>query len=70
MHHDEHEAFYVLEGEIEFQVGETKSIGGPGTFVAAPPGVQHTFTNGGGHSRLLNIHAPSADFHHWLREVN
>ena len=69
--HDDHtDAFYVLEGEIEFQVGETKSIGGPGTFVAAPPGVEHTFTNGGGHSRLLNIHAPSADFHHWLRDVN
>ena len=69
--HDDHtDAFYVLEGEIEFQVGETKSVGGPGTFVAATPGVLHTFTNGGGRSRLLNIHAPSADFHNWLREVS
>ena len=46
--------------------GETLLLG-PRSFVAAPPGVEHTFTSGPGRSRLLNVHAPSAGFHDWLR---
>ena len=69
--HDDHtDAFYVLEGEVVFQVGEAKSVGGPGTFVAATPGVAHTFTNGREGARLLNIHAPSTNFHERLRELS
>jgi quercetin dioxygenase-like cupin family protein len=67
--HDDHvDAFYVLEGQAAFLVdGETLLLGA-GSFVAAPPGVSHTFSSGPGRSRLLNVHAPSAGFHDWLRE--
>jgi quercetin dioxygenase-like cupin family protein len=67
--HDDHvDSFYVLEGEAEFLVdGETLLLGA-GSFVAAPPGVEHTFSVGPGPSRLLNVHAPSAGFHAWLQE--
>jgi quercetin dioxygenase-like cupin family protein len=66
--HDDHvDSFYVLDGEAEFLVdGETLLLG-PGSFVAAPPGVEHTFAVGPGPSRLLNVHAPSADFHESMR---
>jgi quercetin dioxygenase-like cupin family protein len=68
--HDDHvDAFYVLEGEVEFTLGGEPALLGPGSFVAAPPGVEHTFTGGPGRSRLLNVHAPSAGFHDWLREL-
>ena len=68
--HDDHvDAFYVLEGEVELQLGDEKRLAGAGSFVAAPPGVVHTFTSGAGPSRLLNIHAPGAGFHDWLREI-
>jgi len=69
--HDDHvDSFYVLEGEVEFLMdGETVQLG-PGSFVAAPPGVEHTFTSGPARSRLLNIHAPSAGFHDWLRGLD
>jgi quercetin dioxygenase-like cupin family protein len=67
--HDDHvDSFYVLEGEAEFFVGNDKLLVGAGSFVAAPPGVVHTFSSGPGPSRLLNIHAPSSGFHEWLRE--
>jgi quercetin dioxygenase-like cupin family protein len=66
--HDDHvDSFYVLDGEAEFQIEGRTMLLGAGSFVAAPPGVEHTFTAGPGRSRLLNVHAPSADFHDWLR---
>jgi quercetin dioxygenase-like cupin family protein len=69
--HDDHvDSFYVLEGEPEFLMGEERLRLGPGSFVAAPLGVVHTFGNPGSErARLLNIHAPSANFHEFLRRV-
>ena len=69
--YDDHgDSFYVLDCEVEFLVGEETLLLGAGSFVAAPPGVVHTFASGSEHSRLLNIHAPSVGFHDWLRAVS
>jgi len=67
--HDDHvDSFYVLEGEPEFQVDDQRLRLGADSYVAAPIGVVHTFSNPGpGRARLLNIHAPSCDFHDDLR---
>ncbi len=68
--HDDHtDVFYVLSGEVQFQLDETRFAAGPGTFVAATPGVAHTFTSGPEGGRLLNIQAPSTGFHDRLPEV-
>jgi len=62
-HADHVDTFYVLEGEAEFTVGEEVVRGGPGAWVAAPPGVTHGFRNvGGGELRMLNLHAPNVGF--------
>jgi mannose-6-phosphate isomerase-like protein (cupin superfamily) len=70
-HYHEHhtDAFYVLEGELEFTIGSETGIVGPaGTAVVAPPGVVHAFTNAsGGRVRFLNVHAPDAGFADFLR---
>jgi quercetin dioxygenase-like cupin family protein len=56
------EAFYVLDGEVEFSLGETTAIGRADTFVLVPGGVAHTFGNvGTTQARLLVIHAPAMD---------
>jgi len=56
------EAFYVLEGEVEFSLGKTTTVGCPETFVLVPGGVAHTFGNTGSiPARLLIIHAPAMD---------
>jgi quercetin dioxygenase-like cupin family protein len=69
--HDDHvDSFYVLEGEAEFRFADETLLLGAGSFVAAPLGVEHTFSGGPGPSRLLNIHAPSVGFHEWLRSVS
>ena len=70
--HDDHiDSFYVLEGEPEFLMGDEALRLGPGSFVAAPLGVVHTFGNPGPEpARLLNTHAPSVGFHEFLRRVS
>ncbi len=56
------EAFYVLDGEIEFFLVADRVIGRPGSFVHVPGGVSHTFGNAvTTPSRLLIIHAPAMD---------
>jgi uncharacterized cupin superfamily protein len=56
------EAFYVLDGEVEFSLDETTVVGRPDTFVLVPGGVAHTFGNAGtAQARLLVIHAPAMD---------
>jgi quercetin dioxygenase-like cupin family protein len=63
--HSYRELFYVLEGEYEFTFerdGELETITGtPGTAVAVPPDVPHTFKNGtAAPARLLFVHQPAA----------
>jgi quercetin dioxygenase-like cupin family protein len=43
--HDFDEAFYVLEGELTFQVEDDLVTAGPGEFAFAPRGVRHTLAN-------------------------
>jgi quercetin dioxygenase-like cupin family protein len=45
IHSREDESFFVLEGEIEFQVGDEKITAWPGTFIQGPRGVAHSFKN-------------------------
>jgi len=63
--HSYRELFYVLEGEYEFTLerdGRLQTITGtPGTAVAVPPNVPHTFKNGtAAPARLLFVHEPAA----------
>jgi quercetin dioxygenase-like cupin family protein len=70
--HDDHiDSFYVLGGEPEFLAGDETVRLGPGSFIAAPLGIRHTFGNPGPQpARLLNIHAPSVGFHDFIRRVS
>jgi quercetin dioxygenase-like cupin family protein len=62
--HDDHlDAFLVLAGEAEFEVGGRQAAVGPGSWSAAPPQVVHGFGSTGAEgARLLNVHAPDAGF--------
>ena len=62
-HPAEVDSFYVLDGEIEFTVGDHAISAGAGTWVSAPPGARHGFRNArAGRARLLNLHAPEHGF--------
>ena len=65
--HEKHvDAFYVLEGEVEFTLGTETLPAGAGTSVAIPPRIVHAFTVPGS-ARYLNFHAPDAGFIEFLR---
>jgi quercetin dioxygenase-like cupin family protein len=66
--HERHtDAFYILEGELEFTLGRKTIRGGAGTAVVVPPGVVHALTGTGGRARFLNVHAPDAGFADYIR---
>src|SRR5215203_3279944 len=61
--------FYVLEGELEFDLEDERRVLGPGSFVMVPPGVAHTFANRGPvPARILNIFQP-AGLEQYLKEA-
>lgn len=69
-HADHVDSFYVLEGEAEFTFGDEVFRAGPGSYVAAPIGVEHGFRNAGaGELRMLNVHAPNVGFAQRLRQA-
>lgn len=54
-HHDWDEAFFVLEGEVDFGVGEREWKATAGTFVHLPAGTRHWFRFGAGGGRMLSL---------------
>jgi mannose-6-phosphate isomerase-like protein (cupin superfamily) len=67
-HDDLVDAFLVLQGEVDFVIGDEVRRADPGMFLAAPPGARHGFSNPGPEPlRVLNIHAPDRGFASRLR---
>jgi quercetin dioxygenase-like cupin family protein len=68
IHSREDESFFVLEGEVEFQVGDEKITARPGTFIQGPRGIAHSFKNNRQlPARMLAFVAP-AGFENFLNE--
>ncbi len=60
-HDSEIDSFYILEGELDFTLGDEVVRAGPGTCVSAPPGAVHGFRSAG-HARFFNLHTPAGGF--------
>jgi mannose-6-phosphate isomerase-like protein (cupin superfamily) len=59
IHKAEEEAFYILEGEVNIQMGDQTIRGMVGSFVLIPRGTVHTFGNAGSTpAKLLGIISP------------
>ena len=53
VHHREDEAFWILEGELTFQVGDETIQASPGSFLFGPRDVPHGYTVDSGPARML-----------------
>lgn len=72
VHHEHTDAFYVLEGELTFEIGRERTTitVGPGGFVAVPPGVAHSFrVESDRPARWLTIHARDGGFAAFMRGI-
>ena len=58
VHYRDDEAFWILEGDVTFEVGDTTIEAHPGDYVFAPRGIPHRFTVAEGGCRMLFILVP------------
>ncbi|MCZ2099412.1 MAG: quercetin 2,3-dioxygenase [Anaerolineae bacterium] len=68
VHHQEEEQFYILEGEVTFQIGDQTLQLSAGDFVHIPRGTVHSFRNGPKPAKLLATFSP-AGIEQFFREV-
>jgi quercetin dioxygenase-like cupin family protein len=72
VHRRHTDSFYVLEGELTFEVGPTaeRIALAAGGFVSAPPNVAHTYLNDSDADACwLNFHTPDTGFADYLRAL-
>jgi quercetin dioxygenase-like cupin family protein len=70
VHREHTDSWYVLEGELTFALGPgaQRVRVGPGSFVAVPPNLIHSFANeGAGGALFLNFHTPDGGFAAYMR---
>jgi quercetin dioxygenase-like cupin family protein len=58
VHHRDDEGFWILEGEVTFEVGEETIEASAGDYVFGPRGIPHRFTVGDQGCRMLFIMVP------------
>ena len=58
VHHRDDEAFWILEGDVTFEVGDTTIEASAGDYVFAPRDIPHRFTVGNDGCRMLFIMVP------------
>jgi quercetin dioxygenase-like cupin family protein len=68
-HSRENESFYIVEGELEFQLDEEVFTAKAGTFLYSPKGQLHRFTNATNKSVRLLVWVTPAGFEKFIEEV-
>lgn len=58
IHERLHEYFYLLDGEIRFQLGTELTTATAGTMLSIPPGTVHAFAVASDTARVLNLYTP------------
>jgi len=59
VHYREDEGFWILEGQLTFQIGDETLKAGPGSFIFGPKGVPHSYRVDVGPARILFILSPA-----------
>jgi quercetin dioxygenase-like cupin family protein len=69
VHYSYEEAFFVIDGEVEYQLGETKILATAGSSVFIPPGVPHRFKGVGADSARIIVLLSPARALHMIEEI-
>jgi quercetin dioxygenase-like cupin family protein len=68
VHSRDDEAFFVLEGEVTFQIGGEKMLARAGTFIQAPRGIPHAFKNNTQSAARMLVWAMPSGFENFVKE--
>jgi quercetin dioxygenase-like cupin family protein len=69
VHHREDEGFWILEGDVTFEVGDVTIEASAGDFAFGPRGIPHRYTVGDAGCRMLFIMTPGG-FEDLVREMS
>lgn len=69
VHHREDESFWILEGDVTFEVGDETIEATAGDFAFGPRGIPHRYTVGDAGCRMLFIMTPGG-FEQLIREMS
>jgi quercetin dioxygenase-like cupin family protein len=69
IHRNEDETFYIVEGQIDFLLGDQSVTGGPGDFVNVPRGTVHRFHNSGTAAAKMILTFSPANIEHFFAET-
>src|SRR5438309_3880745 len=69
VHSREEEAFYILEGEITFRIGENRIVATAGMFANMPVGTPHSFKNESGKPAKMLISVAPAGLEKMFFEI-
>jgi mannose-6-phosphate isomerase-like protein (cupin superfamily) len=69
IHTREDETFFLLEGQLEFMLGDETIVAGPGDFVNVPRGTVHRFKNTGTETARMVLTFTPAGIERWFGET-
>jgi quercetin dioxygenase-like cupin family protein len=69
IHTREDETFYLVQGRVEFRLGDRVVTAGPGDFVNVPRGTVHCFRNAGGETAKMVLTFTPAGMEHFFLET-
>jgi quercetin dioxygenase-like cupin family protein len=70
IHHNEDEAFYILDGEMTFYIGDKMVKGKTGDCVFAPKGIPHRYSvDTKGYTKVMMVFSP-AGFEDFVRATS
>jgi quercetin dioxygenase-like cupin family protein len=69
LHQREDETWYVVEGRVEFRIGDVTLLAQPGDYLRGPRGTAHVFQNVGERTARVLITFVPAGIEHFFMEV-
>jgi DNA-binding transcriptional MerR regulator len=71
LHHDQDEWLYIIEGQVEFEVGDKRFRAGAGESVFIPRKVAHVWSPAGNDgARIINVYQPAEKMEQFFREID
>ena len=68
-HQDQDEWIYVIDGEVEFELGKKRLRVGAGESVFIPRKVEHVWSPVGGPGKVINVYQPAGKMEEFFRAI-